>query len=102
MSKKRTSRKKSRDHKTFGSWTISCGELIAKQGRPGKKDQTIFKAFGEKIPWNTVNWIKHILQENKLGTEGIYIAHDSMGIPRYIGRGAIFSRLAARFKAHPI
>ncbi len=30
------------------------------------------------------------------------MAHDSMGCPRYIGRGNIFQRLEARKMAHPL
>lgn len=33
---------------------------------------------------------------------GIYIAHDSMGVPRYIGRGSILNRLKNRKKAQPL
>jgi hypothetical protein len=33
---------------------------------------------------------------------GVYVAHDSMGFPRYIGRGAIFTRLKARKDAQPL
>lgn len=31
-------------------------------------------------------------------TSGIYVAHDSMGTARYVGRGNIFGRLRARKK----
>ncbi len=34
--------------------------------------------------------------------DGVYIAHDSMGVPRYIGRGQIFNRLMLRQKAQPL
>ncbi len=33
--------------------------------------------------------------------EGVYFAHDSMGVARYGGRGAIFSRLSAHRKKYP-
>lgn len=33
---------------------------------------------------------------------GVYIAHDSMGVPRYIGRGRIFNRLKLRRKTQPL
>ena len=32
----------------------------------------------------------------KRSSDGVYIAHDSMGYPRYVGRGAIFTRLKQR------
>lgn len=41
------------------------------------------------------------MQEEGLGTDGVYVAHDSMGYARYVGRGAIFTRLRARQKAQP-
>ncbi len=39
-----------------------------------------------------------MLQEG-FSTDGIYVAHDSMGYARYVGRGNIFTRLKARQKA---
>jgi hypothetical protein len=33
--------------------------------------------------------------------EGVYFAHDSMGVARYGGRGAIFNRLSAHRKKYP-
>lgn len=38
------------------------------------------------------------MKEHELGTTGIYIAHDSMGYARYVGRGSIFTRLRSRIK----
>lgn len=37
-----------------------------------------------------------------ISTSGIYIAHDSMGVARYVGRGKIFDRLKARKKAQTL
>jgi len=33
--------------------------------------------------------------------QGVYVAHDSMGCHRYIGRGSVFHRLEARRKTQP-
>ena len=40
------------------------------------------------------------LGTREITATGIYVAHDSMGTPRYIGRGNIFGRLASHRKAH--
>lgn len=50
----------------------------------------------EKIPYEFLNDIRRSMQSHKFGTNGVYIAHDSMGYPRYIGRGNIFQRLKSR------
>jgi len=39
------------------------------------------------------------MRADRVSTTGIYVAHDSMGVARYIGRGNIFDRLKARRKA---
>jgi hypothetical protein len=43
--------------------------------------------------------VKKHLQLDGLPSNGVYVAHDSMGYARYIGRGDIFTRLKARKKA---
>ena len=42
------------------------------------------------------------MQKVGFSHDGIYVAHDSMGYARYVGRGNIFSRLRARQKAQPL
>jgi hypothetical protein len=88
--------------KVFDSaqWTVCYGEL-QKPKRPGPKPKNetphLFRFVGEKLPYSSLKSVeKHV--RNVLGEtpNGVYLAHDSMGCPRYIGRGAIFSRLAAR------
>jgi hypothetical protein len=81
-----------------GSWTIVAGALTRPIGAPGKM-QSLFKAVGEKIPFEFLNDIKKKLESDGISRNGVYIAHDSMGYPRYIGRGNIFGRLDARRKA---
>jgi hypothetical protein len=41
-------------------------------------------------------------QMSSISRNGVYMAHDSMGYARYIGRGAIFARLRARAKAQEL
>ena len=72
-------------------WTIVMGELKRSRGRPNNT-QPIFKMIGEKIPFVFLNQVENKRSEAKRSTNGIYIAHDSMGYPRYIGRGKIFAR----------
>ena len=62
----------------------------------------MFRVVGEKLPYAALTAVKkHLLQQN-FGVNGVYIAHNSMGFPRYVGRGNIFSRLKARFNARAL
>lgn len=70
-------------------------------GRPAKTEH-LFRVVGEKLPFACLAKVKAHLKDTGLTSQGVYIAHDSMGCPRYIGRGNIFSRLEARYKAQPI
>jgi len=79
-------------------WTIVSGKLKRPVGAP-QKAQSLFKAVGEKIPFQFLDDVKKKLEADDISTTGVYIAHDSMGHPRYIGRGNIFARLDARHKA---
>lgn len=71
------------------------------RGRPDKVE-SIFKVVAEKIPFECLREIERDMNENALDTNGIYLAHDSMGAVRYAGRGNIFGRLAARKKAQEL
>lgn len=82
-------------------WTVQFGELKRAQGRPTKTEH-LFRVVGEKLPFSAMHEVKVHLTAQNHGTQGIYVAHDSMGCPRYIGRGNIFARLAARQKARPL
>lgn len=83
------------------TWTVQHGELKRGQGRPAKTEH-LFRVVGEKLPFASLDKVKAHLKAEGQTTQGVYIAHDSMGCPRYIGRGNIFSRLEARYKAQPI
>jgi hypothetical protein len=84
-------------------WVVHFGTLkpSTKIGRPSKADKTerLFRVIGEKLPYEALNHVKNHLRDNGFSSQGVYVAHDSMGCPRYIGRGNIFARLAARKKA---
>jgi hypothetical protein len=82
----------------YGHWAIYPGELKRKQGRPNRTER-LFKALAEKLPKDSLSDVCGHLSE-KLGhrINGVYVAHDSMGYPRYIGRGDIRTRLSERFR----
>jgi len=71
------------------------GELTRPAGRP-PSTKSLFKVVGEKIPDEFLADVKNKIRKEGLPITGVYIAHDSMSYPRYIGRGNIFGRLDAR------
>jgi len=86
-------------------WRVSFGNLQRPKrsaGRPAKEVDHLFRVVGEKLPFSSLDDVKRHMVANKERMAGVYVAHDSMGCPRYIGRGAIFSRLAARKKAQSL
>lgn len=76
-------------------WNVQFGELKRHKGSPGNTEH-LFQVIGEKLPYEALSAVRKHLNEEDFGTNGVYIAHDSMGFPRYIGRGDIFARLKAR------
>lgn len=83
------------------TWTVQHGELKRGQGRPPKTEH-LFRVVGEKLPYAALPKVRAHLKAEGLTSQGVYIAHDSMGCPRYIGRGNIFSRLESRYKSQPL
>lgn len=80
-------------------WTIVSGNLVRKQGRPDAV-RSLFKAVAEKIPYQFIDAVAEKLKEKNISAAGVYMAHDSMGCPRYIGRGTnVFARLRERHEA---
>ena len=79
-------------------WTVCFGKLNPGRGHPGSV-QNLFRVVGEKLPFDSIHAVRRHLRQAGLSRNGVYVAHDSMGYARYIGRGAIFSRLLARRKA---
>lgn len=82
-------------------WTVKHGELQRGKGRP-PLTQHLFKVLGEKLPYASLRKVKTHLSNLGFKPQGVYIAHDSMGCPRYIGRGNVFTRLDTRYKARPL
>jgi hypothetical protein len=77
------------------SWNVQFGQLKRHRGNPGKSEH-LFRVVGEKLPYEAISSVKKHVEEELGQVNGVYIAHDSMGFPRYIGRGDIFVRLKAR------
>ena len=80
-------------------WNVVKGELKRGRGRP-KKITPLFQLVAEKLPFECLEEVKKRLKSEGIEPTGVYMAHDSMGTPRYIGRGAIFTRLKAHLDAH--
>ena len=80
-------------------WIVRFGKLNAGPGRPQK---TLFLAIGEKLPVESIGKVNACLRAKGIRRLGVYVAHDSMGYARYIGRGRVFARLSAHFKTHKL
>ncbi len=84
-----------------GTWIVRSGALRRRQGRPNTT-RPLFQAVAEKLPFECLGDVFADLAARGVTRNGIYIAHDSMGVPRYIGRGSILNRLKNRKKAQPL
>lgn len=78
-------------------WRVHYGKLKRGRGRPGHLEH-LFRVVAEKLPIEALPRVEKHMKAEGFTSNGIYVAHDSMGFPRYIGRGAIFNRLKSRFK----
>jgi len=85
---------------TGGGWAVHRGELKRGVGNPGAVGN-LFRWVGEKLPWESLKAVSAALKTEGVKALGVYIAHDSMGCPRYIGRGKIFARLRSHKRRHP-
>ena len=85
-----------------GDWSVGSGRLVPGPGRPPTKSR-LFHFVGEKIPFDALDAVSlHFLsKETPEQAQGVYMAHDSMGAVRYIGRGKVFTRLKACKREHP-
>lgn len=104
MAKKKARLTKRIIKKVFGDgsrWIVNYGELKRGQGNPGKTKH-LFKVLGEKLPYSAFKAVRKHTKGLGYKRVGVYVAHDSMGCPRYIGRGNVFQRLEARRKAQPL
>ena len=81
------------------NWFNPWGQVS--RGRPDKVE-SLFSVIAEKIPFECLDDIKRDVKATGLESNGIYLAHDSMGAVRYAGRGNIFKRLSARKNARPL
>jgi hypothetical protein len=99
MPNKRTSRKQVNDTVWQSTeWLVKPGKLIPGPGRPAKA-RRLFRYVAEKLPFDSLDDVRrHMIEEH---LDGVYLAHDSMGVARYGGRGAIFNRLSARRRKYP-
>ncbi len=82
-------------------WSVRVGKLNPGRGRP-ESIQSLFKVVREKLPFEAINKVNAHLRSLGIRRNGVYIAHDSMGYARYIGRGRIFQRLRARKKSQEL
>jgi hypothetical protein len=83
------------------TWTGHEGELRRGPGHPGSV-QSLFKLVAEKLPYESLEAVAGHLKENGWELNGVYIAHDSMGCARYVGRGNVIERLRIRKNANPL
>jgi hypothetical protein len=98
--KKRRSKKLVRQHVWGdGDWSVKYGELKRGQGRPGAVSR-LFQYIGEKIPFEALDDVRSHFRSDGTSPYGVYVAHDSMGSARYVGRGNVFSRLQTHKRAH--
>ncbi len=81
-------------------WSVRWGKLVGSAGNPGKV-KSLMSWVGEKIPYAALDDTQNKLQQLGAKKDGVYVAHDSMGYARYVGRGDVFARLAARLRAYP-
>jgi hypothetical protein len=63
--------------------------------------ENLFLFVGEKLPFDCLGKVRRYVRDRSPNRSGVYMAHDSFGVPRYGGRGRIFRRLMARQKKHP-
>jgi hypothetical protein len=86
-----------------GKWVARFGKLDPGRGRQTAV-RNLFQVVGEKLRFEALAAVeKHLrsLEGEVIRRNGVYVAHDSMGYARYIGRGRIFPRLRACRRKHP-
>ena len=64
--------------------------------------KSLFKVVAEKLPYESIQTVERVMKERRLTRTGVYVAHDSMGTARYVGRGRIFARLKAHHRKYPL
>ena len=73
--------------------------LLEPRAKPATENRRLIEIAAEMLSFTDLDAMRHHL--NKAHPErkkflGVYIAHDSMGCARYVGRGNIFARLALK------
>jgi hypothetical protein len=79
---------------------VVSGRLVPGKGRPAKTGH-LFRFVGEKLPYACLRDVADHVRAESNDVEGVYLAHDSMGVARYGGRGDIFSRLDRHQRKYP-
>lgn len=81
-------------------WRVVIGELKrTSRGNPGEAH--LFEVVAEKLPFEALASVgKELMKYPAIRREGVYMAHDSMGVARYGGRGQIFMRLGGHKKIY--
>jgi hypothetical protein len=80
-------------------WKVVHGSLVATTTNPG--NDNLFKWVAEKLPYESLRDVKKKMTGDAEHLEGVYLAHDSMGVARYGGRGQIFTRLQSHKRNYP-
>jgi hypothetical protein len=86
-----------------GKWVARFGKLDPGTGRKTAVPN-LFQVVGEKLSFEALSAVDKqpgSLISKGIRRKGVYVAHDSMGYARYIGRGRIFPRLRACLSKHP-
>ena len=80
--------RKSRTERVWNDaqWSVGHGRLVAAPGRPAKQTR-LFEVVGEKLPIEALDAVRKDLRDRGFREDGVYVAHDSMGYARYVGRG---------------
>lgn len=101
MALNRGNSRKQMDPKIWSNsdWVVAPGRLIPGRGRPPKTSH-LFEFVAEKIPFESLQDVKKHMLKLTEHPNGVYLAHDSMGVARYGGRGDIFTRLASHRKKY--
>ena len=80
-------------------WSVVRGHLTRPRGRP-EGAKPLFRIVAEKLPFAALDDVEASLRDNGIKVSGIYVAHDSMGAPRYVGRGNVIGRLRSIQRTH--
>jgi hypothetical protein len=79
---------------------VVYGQLVP---LPGHRPivENLFLYVGEKLPFECLPAVRNHIAKKSTDLDGVYMAHDSFGVPRYGGRGRVFSRLRSRKRRYP-